>query len=109
MDLGDIGHFINDYRRLMDHWHRVLPVNILDISYETLVSDPEKQARRMTGYLGLDWDPACLEYHLVGNAVKTASKWQVREPVYSTSVDRWRRFESQLKPLIAILENVPTP
>ena len=68
-----------------------------------MVADPEKQARRLLAHVGLDWDPACLEFHENKRVVRTASLNQVRKPVYSSSVARWKHFEKHLAPLAEIV------
>jgi len=103
-DLGELGRFRKAYDGLMAHWRRVLPADtLLDVSYEALVSDPETEVRRMLDHLGLDWDPACLEFAGREGVVRTASIAQVRQPLYKTSVGRWRRWESWLGPLKSAL------
>ncbi|MFP6737086.1 MAG: hypothetical protein VB959_25050, partial [Rhodospirillales bacterium] len=76
---------------------------IFDWNYETVVSDTETETRRLIDYLGLGWDPACLDFHAGQGAVQSASKWQVRRPVTSASVGRWRDFARELSPLIDAL------
>jgi hypothetical protein len=83
----------------MDHWRRVLPVPMLEIDYEEMVADQEAQSRRLIEFLGLDWDPACLNFHETERSVQTASRWQVRQPIYKTSVKRWKDYEKHLGPL----------
>ena len=103
-DLGTLGHYFLRYRQLMAHWHRVLPPGrILDLRYEDMVEDPEREARRLLDYMGLPWDPACLKFYRNKRAVNTASLAQVRQPIYSSSRGRWRRFEKHLAPLLEIL------
>lgn len=92
--------------RLMEHWRKVLPIQVLDIQYETLVNDLEGQSRRLIDFLGLPWDPACLEFQKTERPVLTASVWQVRQPLYSTSVGRWRRYRSHLGPLLEGLKGL---
>ena len=89
-----------DYERLMAHWRDVLPLPILDVQYEDMVADQEGVSRRIVEFCGLDWDPRCLKFHEREGAVRTASFWQVRQPVYTSSVERWRRYEAHIKPLI---------
>jgi hypothetical protein len=88
----------------MAHWCAVLPAGrLLDVAYEDLVSDPEGQVRRLLDHCGLDWSTDCLRFHEQKRPVLTASAAQVRRPLYSSSVGRWRRFEAQLQPLIRAL------
>lgn len=102
-DLGAIGHYILQQERLMRHWQAVLPLPILESSYEALVSDPEAQARRIVGFTGLPWNPACLAFHLGEHAVQSPSRWQVRQPVHSRSVGRWRNYGAHLRPLLDVI------
>jgi tetratricopeptide (TPR) repeat protein len=103
-DLATLGRYYLRYRELMQHWHEVLPPGrILDVRYEDTVADLEKQARRVLDYVGLPWDPACLNFHENKRAVSTASVTQVRRPIYKTSVARWKHFEKHLGPLIEII------
>jgi tetratricopeptide (TPR) repeat protein len=103
-DLTELGLYYSGYARLMDHWHSVLPEGaILDVVYEDLVADNEAQARRLIDFCGLPWDDACLEFHKHKRAIKTASVTQVRQPLYNTSVARWKRYEKHLGPLLEAL------
>ncbi len=103
-DLGTLGRHYLRYRKFMQHWHSVLPPGrILDQRYEDMVADPEHEARRLLDYLGLPWDPACLNFHESKRAVRTSSVTQVRKPIYSTSVARWKHFEKHLGPLLEII------
>ena len=100
-DLGELGRYYRRYRLLMDHWRRVLPPGVLlDVRYEDVVGDLEGQARRMLSHCGLDWDPACLDFHRRSGGVWTASAAQVRRPIYASSVGRWRPPAEVLRPLI---------
>jgi tetratricopeptide (TPR) repeat protein len=89
--------------RLMAHWRAVLPIPVLELHYEAMVTDPEAEARRLIDFLGLSWDPACLRFHQTERTVTTASFWQVRQPLYTTAVGRWRRYEPHLGPLLEVL------
>jgi tetratricopeptide (TPR) repeat protein len=103
-DLEDLAHYYREYRRLIAFWRQTLPAGtLLDVRYESLVADPETWTRRMLGHLGLPWDARCLEFHRTERSVLTASGWQVRQPLNSTSVGRWRRYEGLLSPLIRAL------
>ena len=88
----------------MDHWRTVLPPRVmLEVAYEDLVADFEGQVRRILTHCGIDWDPACLDFHRTERPIRTASITQVRQPLYSTSVGRWRDYEPWLGPLIEAL------
>ena len=89
--------------RLGDVWARHSRLPILNVVYEDLVADPEAHARRIIDFLGLDWEPACLNFHETGRRVSTSSAWQVRQPVYNSSVGRWRRYEKHLGPMFEAL------
>jgi hypothetical protein len=81
----------------MAHWRKVLPPDrLIEVDYEALVSDPEPQARRLISACGLEWHEACLEPHRNTRKIATASLWQARQPIYRTSVERWRRYEPWL-------------
>lgn len=85
------------YERLMDHWRQVLPSDrFLEVDYEDLTATPEETARRMIAHVGLEWDDRCLQPEKNTRRVKTASRWQVRQPIYRSSVERWRRYEPYL-------------
>lgn len=107
-DFGELGRYYREYQALMDHWHKVLPAGtIMDVHYEEVVADVEGNARKLIEHVGLEWDPACVEFHKSSRPVKTASVAQVRKPVYSGSVERWRKYGSGLQPLIDALGYVP--
>jgi tetratricopeptide (TPR) repeat protein len=103
-DLTELGQYYRNYARLMDHWRKVLPAgSFLDIQYEDLVADIDNQARRIIEYCGLPWNDACLEFHKTERSIRTASVTQVRQPVYQSSVQRWKRYEKHLQPLLEAL------
>jgi len=105
-DLGATGRYWVTYHHLMRHWHAALPAGrILDVSYETMVSDFENQARRLVEYLGLPWDERCLGFHENRRIVRTASVAQVRKPIYRTSVARWKPYERHLGELLEIVRD----
>jgi Tfp pilus assembly protein PilF len=99
-DLRDFAAYHRSYETLMAHWHRVLPQPILDVQYEELVASPEPKIREMLDFCGLDWDPRCLSFQDNDRVVRTASQWQVRQPLYKDSIGRWRRYEKQLQPFL---------
>lgn len=91
-DFSDLACFQAQCERLMAHWQEVLPQPILTLQYEETVADLEGQARRLIDFLGVPWDSACLDFHRSERAVQTPSRWQVRQPIYSRSVDRWKNY-----------------
>ena len=103
-DLAELGRYYVGYTRLMNHWRRVLPEGaFLDVQYEDIVADQEAQSRRIIEYCGLEWNDACLDFHRNKRPVKTASMTQVRQPIYRSSVERWRPYEFFLGPLLDAL------
>jgi tetratricopeptide (TPR) repeat protein len=103
-DLVELGEYYLEYQRMMDYWHEILPGKVLDVQYEQLVADQENQTRRLLEHCGLPWEDDCLRFYETDRAVVTASSEQVRQPIYSMSVNSWRRFEKHLGPLIELLE-----
>jgi len=99
---GPIAARFRDYQRLMDRWGEVLPAPVLDVSYEETVTDLESTARRLLAWCGLEWEPQCLEFHRAKRPVRTASAVQVRQPVFRTSVGRWKHYQRWLPELIAL-------
>jgi len=102
-DLSHLGLYYREYRRLMEHWKKVLPVPIYDLSYERFTADFEGEARKLIEFIELPWDPACLKFNEAESTVRTFSRQQVRKPIYNSSVERWRRYEAQLQPLVTAL------
>jgi tetratricopeptide (TPR) repeat protein len=101
--LQDLGRYHRAYARLMAHWRAVLPQALLEMDYEELVANQEAESRRLVAFCGLDWDERCLAFHANRRAVLTASRVQIRRPIYTDSVGRWKNYEPQLKALIAAL------
>jgi tetratricopeptide (TPR) repeat protein len=102
-ELADCGSRCRDVHRLAAHWQRLRPWHMIEIKYERLVADLEGESRRMIEFLGLDWDPACLDFHRTERTVATVSHWQVRQPIYTSSIGRWRHYEKHLGPLFTAL------
>lgn len=102
-DLGDIGLTLNAQHRLMRHWQATLKLPILEVDYESLVSDIEPGTRRIIDFLELPWDPACLDFHTSERAVQTPSRWQVRRPAHTGSIGRWKNYAPWLAPLTETL------
>jgi tetratricopeptide (TPR) repeat protein len=105
----DILSRFTQYSRIVEHWQRVLPAPVLEVEYEDMVNDLESVARRVVDFCGLDWEPACLEFHRSARPVRTASVTQVRQPIYRRSLERWRKYERTLRPLFDRLERLMTP
>lgn len=103
-DLDDIAAYYTGYRRLMDRWREALPGRIIEVTYEDVVGNLEREARGLIASLGLEWEPSCLEFQENPAASMTGSATQVRQQLYSSSVGRWRDYEAQLKPLAEALE-----
>ena len=99
-DLGELGRHYRMYQQMMDHWRQMLPPGaMLEVQYENIVENLEAEARRMVAYCGLAWDERCLAFHENERSVRTASVTQVRQRIYRSSVQRWRRYEKHLGPL----------
>ena len=102
-DLDDLAHYYGEYRRITEHWRAVLPETaLLHVPYEALVDDPERWSRRMVEFIGLPWDPKCLDFHSTERVVITASKWQVRQKISKTSAGRWRNYLPFVGPLLPL-------
>ena len=99
----DIGRYYRTYAELMAHWDWVLPGRVLRVQHEELVADLEPQVRRILDFCGLDFEPACLEFHKTSRRVHTASSEQVRKPINTEGLEQWRRFEPWLGPLAQAL------
>ena len=102
--LADLGLYYCSYRSLMRHWRSVLPLRMYEIDYERLVEDQETQSKKLIEYCGLEWDERCLEFHKTRRTVFTASHWQVRQPMYRRSSQRWKHYESHMGELFEALE-----
>ena len=102
-DLLDAGRRWRESERIAAYWARCLPLPMHDVQYETLIDDFETEARRLIDFLGLPWEPACLEFHKTERAVRTESLWQVRQPLYDRSVGRWRHYAKHLRPLCDVV------
>ncbi len=104
-DLGDLAHFYGEYLRIMEHWRSILPAGtILEVPYEELVQDQEVWSRKMVAFAGLPWDSSCLEFYRTDRSVSTFSKWQVRQRITKTSVERWRNYEKFVGPLLDLAD-----
>jgi len=104
-DLEDLADYYREYQRLMNHWRSVLPEGaMLEVPYEGLVADPQGWTRAMLQFMDLPWDPRCLEFDRTPRTVVTASKWQVRQAIDASSVERWRHYESFLGALLSLAQ-----
>lgn len=103
-DLTELGQYYQCYERIMNHWRCILPSDAwLEIEYEEMVNNLEAEAQRLIKFCDLAWEPACLSFYQSKRQVRTASFVQVRQPIYTSSVERWRRYEQELAPLIKVL------
>lgn len=105
-DLNKLGLYYREYDRLMGHWAKVFPGKIFLNSYEGMITDQEQQSRKLIDYIGLPWDSVCLNFHETVRTVSTISRWQVRQPIYQSSVKRWKNYGEKLNPLIRSLGNL---
>jgi len=102
-DLRDIGHMLNDHDRIMRHWHELFPGRIFELNYQRLVAEPEETIRELLAFCGLPWDDRVLKFYETQRPVRTASIRQVREGIYTSSAEKWRRYEAFLGPLGEVL------
>ena len=110
-DMAELAEYYLSYHRLMQHWHTVLPGKVLEVNYEDTVTRLEWQVRRILDHCGLPFEEQCLRFHETERAVKTASSEQVRQPLYTGSLGKWRRYEAELgfwlEELAPVLETLP--
>ena len=98
--LKHLAHYHNLYEHLMSHWRKALPGRFYEVSYEQLTSNQEPESRQLIEYCGLEWQEGCLDFHNTERKVKTASAFQVRQPMHNQSVDLWKRYGDALQPLL---------
>ncbi len=108
-DLADLGFYYRQYDRLMQHWRQTLPLSMLEVDYEQLIGDQQGTTRSIIDFCGLPWREECLNFQATQRPVQTASAWQVRQPLYRGSIDRWKRYEPHLGPLMAELARLEQP
>jgi tetratricopeptide (TPR) repeat protein len=106
LDLSDAAHHYRNYRRLMAHWKSLYGGDIVDFDYDAFVREPRPRVEALLASLGLDWNEECLAFHRRTNAVKTASVWQVREPLYQRASGRWRNYAAELEPVRQALSDL---
>lgn len=102
-DLGELGRYYAGYWRLMAHWRQVCPEAFIDVDYERLIAEPEAETRRVLDDLGLPWDESCMRFHELERPVRTASRSQVRQPIYTSSQGKWRSLLPRLGALVEAL------
>ena len=109
-DKGNIVFNYREYLRLLEHWRTALPEGTMfELDYEQLVSDPEPVTRKAIEFCGLDWDPECLSHQRSASAIHTPSRWQARQPMYRTSVDKWKAYEPYLGEFAALIDTMAEP
>ena len=100
---SNIAFYYREYLRLMAHWRGVLPDEFfIEVDYESLIGDTESIARKVVSFCGLSWDDSCLDYERIGGSIKTPSNWQARQPIYSSSIGRWKDYKEWLGDLIEL-------
>ena len=102
-DLFEIGEYYLEYQRIMDHWHQLFPGEILDLQYENLIANQEKETRQLLDYCGLEWENECLKFYETKRSINTASSEQVRQPIYKGAMHAWKNYESHIGPLMTTL------
>ncbi|MGH8318085.1 MAG: sulfotransferase [Steroidobacteraceae bacterium] len=103
LDLSDLAHQYREHHRLMSHWRSALPAGmLLEVPYAELVADQETWSRKVIEFIGLEWDPRCLEFHKTERPVLTASNWQVRQRIYTSAVERWKNYQKFIGPLLEL-------
>ena len=105
-DLFELGEYYLEYHQMMQHWDEVLPGKVLHVQYEDVVADLERQVRRLLDFCELPFEDSCVNFHETDRAVRTASSEQVRQPIYSGSINTWQRYEKHLQPLIDTLKPI---
>ena len=99
-DMFKLGVYYKQYQRLMTHWRKVLPTGtMIEVDYENLVTNQEAESRRLINFIGIEWDDACLDFYKKKRLVYTASSMQVTKPIYTSSINRWKRYKKHLQPL----------
>ena len=104
-NLENLAHFHNEYQRLMQHWKNTFKDKIFDINYEDLVKNQEYESRKLIAACSIEWDEKCLSFYNSNSVVNTASKWQVRRPIYKTSINKWENYAPFIKKLTNYLKH----
>ena len=108
-DLFEIAEYYLEYQRMMDHWHKLFPGEILDLKYENLINNQQDETESLLKYCGLEWEEQCLKFYETERSINTASSEQVRQPIYKGAMNAWKNYESHIGPLIETLEPVLSP
>jgi tetratricopeptide (TPR) repeat protein len=108
-DLPTLGRYFNEYAGMLQHWHQVMPGQVFDLDYESLVAEPESAVRALLEFCELPWDDRCLDFTDTERRVSTASAWQVRQPLHNRSIGRWQHYQQQLAPLIKTIDPAYLP
>ena len=108
-DLFEIAEYYLEYQRMMDHWHKLFPGEILDLKYENLINNQKDETESLLKYCGLEWEEQCLKFYETERSINTASSEQVRQPIYKGAMNAWKNYESHITPLIETLEPVLSP
>ena len=104
-ELTELGQYYLDYQRLMSHWQNLLPGEIFNVQYEELVMNQEKVSKQLIDYIGLEWDENCMDFHNNKRSVMSPSNLQVRQPLYKSSMNRWKPYEKHIQPLVEVLQS----
>jgi len=104
-ELTELGQYYLDYQRLMSHWQELFPGEIFNVQYEDLVMNQESVSKQLIDYIGLEWDEQCMDFHNNNRNVMSPSNLQVRQPMYKSSMNRWKLYEKHLQPLINMLQS----
>jgi len=99
-DLGHIADRYIDYHRLMEHWRDLFPDAIFEVHYDKMINDFDVHARQLVDFCGLQWEDDCAKFYENRRDVKTASNWQVRQPIYNSSLARWKNYEKHINQLV---------
>ena len=105
-DLEDLGKHYNEYKRLMNYYRDETDISFFEVQYENLINYTEEVSRKIIDYCGLEWNEQCLRYYESNQIVRTASYEQAKQPIYTSSIEKWRHYESQLQPLLKVLHSL---
>jgi len=108
-DLFEIAEYYLEYQRMMDHWHKLFPGEILDLKYESIINNQKDTTENLLKYCGLEWEEQCLKFYETERSINTASSEQVRQPIYKGAMNAWKNYERHIAPLIETLEPVLSP